>query len=158
MLHLQVVTFDSESRDTTDEAALRVYHFDLDALSPHSKPEYFLSSNTLPSNTSGLCIPGFFHSEPSSRLLALEVEMFNEDFTELLPTVLCAPYDVLLGYIRSHPSDSHAVVVPWKAWGPGNAHIWTSPHLDNNRREFMDRETVCGMHAITREKVIVQGD
>jgi hypothetical protein len=158
MLRFEVVTFDSESLNTTDQAALRVYSFDLEL---PSLPQFHLSdslcTNTLPSNTSDSCFPGFFHSEPSSRLLALEVEVLRTDFVRV-PHILYVPHDVLLGYIRSHPSDSHTVVVPWKAWGHGNAHILASPHPCLNRYEFRGCKIVCGMHAITgKPMVILQG-
>ena len=157
------MTFDSESV-TTDEATLRVYHFNLDVFGPYSEASDFLSTNTLPSNTPGLCFPGFFHSEPSSRLLALEVRMSDRYFgirerDEVPLYVLYVPHDVLLGYIRSHPSNSHTVVVPWKAWGSGNAHILALPDPDPNRIDFIGRMIVCGMHAITQPPtIIVQGD
>lgn len=115
ILRFQVTTF--ESPNTTDEAALHFYHFALDILGPQSEPSEFLS-NTLPSNTSNSCFPGFFHSEPSSRLLALEVDLLR---------VLYVPHAVLLDYIRLHPSDTDTVVVPWEAWGPGNARTLTRP-------------------------------
>ena len=91
ILRFEVVTFDSESVNT-DEAALHVYHFNLDVFGPYSEASDFLSTNTLPSNTPGLCIPGFFHSEPSSRLLALEVRMSDRYFGRPSPAVrtLCA--------------------------------------------------------------------
>jgi hypothetical protein len=160
ILRLQVVTFDSESRNTTDEAALRIYYFDVDALGPKPKPTEFLSSNTLPSNTPGSCFPGLFHSEPSSRLLALEVVIDTDPiWGGGVPRVLYVPHDVFLGHIRSYPSDSHPVVVPWKARGPGNAHILASPHLRPKRVEFAGRKIVCGMHATTEPPMVIgEGD
>lgn len=156
ILRLQVVTFDSESRNTTDEAALRIYYFDVDALGPKPKPTEFLSSNTLPSNTPGSCFPGLFHSEPSSRLLALEVVIDTDPiWGGGVPRVLYVPHDVFLGHIRSYPSDSHPVVVPWKARGPGNAHILASPHLRPKRVEFAGRKIVCGMHATTEPPMVI---
>lgn len=151
ILRFQVTTF--ESPNTTDKAALHFYHFALDILGPQSEPSEFLS-NTLPSNTSNSCFPGFFHSDPSSRLLALEVDLLR---------VLYVPHAVLLDYIRLHPSDTDTVVVPWEAWGPGNAHTLTRPQhppdgLEHPTNRFGSK-IVCGMHAITDPPmVLVQGD
>lgn len=154
MLRFQVATF--ESLNTTDEAALRFYHFELDMLGPQPEQAYFLSVNTLPSNTSGSCFPGFFHSEPSSRLLALEVETTNF-IGDILLRVLYVPHDVFLGYIMSHPSDTDIVVVPWEAWGPGNAHILSLSNPSPDR--FLGSKIVCGMHAVNEPPmIIVQGD
>jgi hypothetical protein len=133
MLRLQVVTFDSESQTPLTKQPYVFTTSTLTFSAPTLSRTYFLSSNTLPSNTSNSCFPGFFHSEPSSRLLALEVEMFNTDFIlegNIPLHVLYVPHDVLLGYIRSHPSDADTVVVPWKEWGPGNAHILTLTPAD----------------------------
>jgi hypothetical protein len=156
------VILDSELWNTTDETAFRVYHFDLDILGPYSRPSDFLSSNTLPSNTSNSCFPGFFHSEPSSRLLALHVEIPNTDSGERVdvPHVLYVPHDVLLDFMRSHPSDADTVVVPWEEWGPGNAHILTSFKQHHPYRvTFLERKIVCGMHTMTDPPiVIVRGD
>ncbi|KAH9026282.1 hypothetical protein EDB83DRAFT_1929011 [Lactarius deliciosus] len=156
MLRFQVVTF--ESLNTTDEAALRFYHFELDVLGPQPEQGYFLSVNTLPSNTSGSCPPGFFHSEPSSRLLALEVETPVTDSMggDIPLRVLFVPHDVLLGYIASHPSDADTVMVPWEAWGPGNTHILSLPEPSSDR--FLGSKLVCGMHAVTEPPMIVVGD
>jgi hypothetical protein len=157
MLRFQVATF--ELLDTTDEAALRFYHFELDALGPQPEQAYFLSMNTLPSNTSGSRFPGFFHSEPSSRLLALEVETpITDCIGGFIPLrVLYVPHDVLLGHIISHPSDTDTVVVPWEEWGPGNAHIWSLP--DPSPDKILGSKIVCGMHAVTEPPMIIaQGD
>ena len=101
-LRFQVVTF--ESPNTTDEAALRFYHFELDVLSPQSEPfdlVNLLSMNTLPSNAPNSCFPGFFHSEPNSRLLALEVHVIITGSTrgDTPLRVLYVPHAVLLDYI-----------------------------------------------------------
>ena len=157
MLRFQVATF--ESLNTTDEATLRFYHFKLDALGPQPEHAYCLNMNTLPSNTSGSRFPGFFHPEPSSRLLALEVETPITDCTggSIPLRVLYVPHDVLLRYIMCHPSDTETVMVPWEAWGPGNAHIWSLPDPSPDR--FLGSKIVCGMHAVTEPPmVIVQGD
>ena len=158
VLCLRVVTF--ESPDVTEEAALRYYHFELDVLGPSPQQTYYFhSTNTLPSNTSESCFPGFFHSEPNSRLLALEVET-PIDFVlegDTPVQVLYIPHDVLLGYIMSHPSDIDTVVVPWKAWGFGNAHIIALPSPSPVR--FLGSKIVCGMHALTEPPMIIgQGD
>ena len=162
MLRFDVVTFDSESLNSTDEAALRVYHFNLDVFGPHASALDFRNSKTLPSNTSDLCLPGFFHSEPSSRLLALEIVVPSEycGMGGIPRYVLYVPHDVLLGYMRLHPSESLTVVVPWKAWGSGNAHILALPPRYNQRRSYFEgHKSVCGMYAITEPPmVIVQGD
>jgi hypothetical protein len=159
MLRFQVVTFESESQNITDEAAFRVYHFELDVLGPQTEQTYFLNMNTLPSNASDSCFPGFFHSEPSSRLLVLKVEI---PFIAgpVKPCILYVPHDVLLDYIGSHPYKADTIVVPWEAWGPGNTHIFTPHQRDNpNRFTFLGRESVCGMHAMTEPPmVMVQGD
>ncbi|KAF8268331.1 hypothetical protein EI94DRAFT_1727955 [Lactarius quietus] len=152
MLRFQVVTF--ELPNTTDEAALRFYYFDLDVQilefpDPESESSDFLSTNTLPSNTSNSCFPGFFHSEPSSRLLALEVDMPMR--------VLYVAHDVLLSYIRSNPSDTNTAVVPWETWGLGNAHMLTLP--DHSPDRHLGSMIVCGMHAVTEPPTIIgQGD
>ena len=99
----------------------------------------------------------FFHSEPSSRLLALEVDPLR---------VLYVPHAVLLDYIRSHPSDTDTDVAPWEAWGPGNAHTLTRPQPEHSPKRLephpsnrFGSKIVCGMHAITDPPmVIVQGD
>ncbi|KAI9444159.1 hypothetical protein H4582DRAFT_1066702 [Lactarius indigo] len=156
MLRFQVVTF--ESSNTTDEAALRFYHFELDVLGPQPEQAYFLSVNTLPSNTSSSCFPGFFHSEPNSRLLALEVETSVTDFRggDIPLRVLYVPHDVLLRHIVLHPSDTDTVMVPWEVWGPGNTHIWSLPDPSSDR--FLGSKLVCGMHAVTEPPMIVVGD
>jgi hypothetical protein len=158
MLRFQVVTFGSPN--TTDETALRFYDFKLDVLGPQPEHTYFLSMNTLPSNTSNSYFPGVFHSEPSSRLLALEVETPVTDFIlggDIPLHVLYVPHDVLLGYIMAHPSDADTVVVPWEEWGHGNAHIFTLPEPSPDR--FLGSKIVCGMHAMTEPPmVMVQGD
>ena len=156
-LRFQVATF--RSPNTTDETALRVYDFELDVLGPQPEQTYFLSMNTLPSNTSNSYIPGFFHSEPRSRLLALEVETPMTDFIlggDIPLHVLYVPHDVILGYIMAHPSDADTVVVPWEQWGLGNAQIFTLPEPSPDR--FLGSKIVCGMHAMTEPPmVIVQG-
>ena len=157
MLGFQVATF--ELLNTTDEAALRFYHFELDALGPQPEQAYLLSVNTLPSNTSGSRFPGFFHSEPSRRLLALEVETpITDCIGGLIPLrVLYMPHGVLLDYITSHSSDTDTVVVPWEEWGPGNAHIWSLS--DPSPNNFLGSKIVCGMHAVTEPPmIIVHGD
>ena len=116
-----------ESSNTTDETVLRFYHFEFDDFGSPIGPLEFLSMNTLPSNASNLCFPGFFHSEPNSRLTALKVLILDVTTEDILLRVLYVPHDVLLAYIRSHSSDTDTVVVPWEAWGPGNAHILTPP-------------------------------
>jgi hypothetical protein len=156
------VTF--ESPDVTAEAALRYYHFELDVLGPPHPPQhryYFHSVNTLPSNSSRSYFPGFFHSEPNSRLLALEAERPTDSLPEgdsRAPLhILYIPHDVLLGYIMSHPSDTETVVVPWETWGLGNARIITLPDLSPVR--FVGSKIVCGMHAMTDPPMIIgQGD
>ena len=154
MLCFEVVAFDSESLNT-------IYHFNLDVFGFYSDASNFLSPNTLPSNTSDLSFPGFFHPEPSSRLLALEVHMSDSYFGirgDNPVYVLYVPHDVLIDYMKSHPSDSHTVIVPWEAWGHGNVQILTFPrHF--NRLNFLSRKIVCGMHAIITEAPGVdQGD
>ncbi|KAF8268329.1 hypothetical protein EI94DRAFT_1727952 [Lactarius quietus] len=157
-LCFQVATF--ESPNTTEEAALRFHHFELDVLGPQPERTYFLSMNTLPSNASDSCFPGFFHSEPTSRLLALEVETPVTDFMlggDIPLRVLYVPHDAILGYIRSHPSEADTVVVPWVAWGPGNAQILTLPDPSPDR--FLGSKIACGMHAVTEPPMIIgQGD
>ena len=152
-LRFEVVTFDSESLKT-------IYHFNLDVFGPHSNASNLLSSNTLPSNTSGLCFPGSFHSDPGSRLLALEVhDRYFKIKEKIRLYILYVPHDVFLGYMRSHPSESDTVVVPWKVWGSGNAHTLASSRLRPRRLKFRGHKIVCGMHAITDPPVvIVQGD
>ena len=158
MLRFQVANF--ESPNTYDEAALRFYHFELDVLGPQPEQTYFLGMNTLPSNTSNSRIPGLFHSEPSSRLLALEVETPITDFIlggDIPLHVLYIPHDVILGYIRSHPSYTDTIAVPWEAWGLGNAHILTLPEPSPDR--FLGSKIVCGMHALTEPPMIIsKGD
>jgi hypothetical protein len=158
MLRFQVVTFGPPN--TTDETALRFYDFKLDVLGPQPEHTYFLSMNTLPSNTSNSYFPGVFHSEPSSRLLALEVETPVTDFIlggDIPLHVLYVPHDVLLGHIMAHPPDADTVVVPWEEWGHGNAHIFTLPEPSPDR--FLGSKIVCGMHAMTEPPmVMVQGD
>ena len=158
MLRFQVATF--ESSNTTDEAPLRFFDFELDVFGPQPEQTYFLSMNTLPSNTSNSHIPGLFHSEPSSRLLALEVETPITDFIlggDIPLHVLYIPHDVLLGYIRSHPSVTDTAAVPWEAWGLGNAHILTLPEPSPDR--FLGSKIVCGMHALTEPPMIIgKGD
>ena len=158
MLRFQVATF--ESTNTAEEASLRYYHFEVDVLGPQPEQTYFLSMNTLPSNTSSSSFPGFFHSDPSSRLLALEVETPITDFIlggDIPVQVLYIPYDAILGYIMSHPSDTDNVTVPWEAWGLGNAQILTLPEPSPNR--FLGSKIVCGMHALTEPPMIIgQGD
>jgi hypothetical protein len=157
-LRFQVATFGLTN--SADETALRVYDFELDVLGPQPEQTYFLSMNTLPSNTSNSHFPGFFHSEPSSRLLALEIETPVTDFIlggNIPLHVLYVPHDVLLGYIMAHPSDADTVVVPWEEWGHGNAHILTLPEPSPDR--FLGSKIVCGMHAMTEPPmVMVQGD
>ena len=157
-LYFQAVTF--ESPDVTEEAALRYYHFELDVLGPPPEQTYYFHSmNTLPSNTSNSYFSGFFHSEPNSRLLALEVET-PRDFVlegETPVQVLYIPHDVFLGYIISHPSDTDTVVVPWEVWGLGNTHIITLP--DPSPLRYVGSKLVCGMHAINEPPMIIgQGD
>ncbi|KAF8268330.1 hypothetical protein EI94DRAFT_1829564 [Lactarius quietus] len=162
ILRFQVAIF--ELPNTADEAAFHFYDFDIDVQvleslgDPGSESSEFLTTNTLPSNPSNSCFPGFFHSEPSGRLLALEVvEMHNT-----VLRVLYVPHDVLLDYIRLHPSDTTAAVtpvVPWGVWGPasGNAHILTLPDPSPGRR--LGSRIVCGMHAITDPPTIIgEGD
>jgi hypothetical protein len=158
-LRLQVVTFDTESQNTTDKAALRVYPFDLEAPGLHPGLTDFLSTNTLPSNTSDLYFPGFFHSEPRSRLLALKVGIPFVD-GPAIPCVFYVQHNVLLDYIRSHPSDPNTLVVPWEAWGPGNVHIFSPPQLHNpSKLKFLGCKMVCGMHAITEPPMVIgEGD
>ena len=158
MLRFQVATFGSPN--TADETALRFYDFELDVLGPQPEHTYFLSMNTLPSNTSNSYFPGIFHSEPSGRLLALEVETPVTDFIlggNIPLHVLYVPHDVLLDYIMAHPSDADTLVVPWEEWGHGNAHILTLPEPSPDR--FLGSKIVCGMHAMTEPPmVMVQGD
>ncbi|KAI9462779.1 hypothetical protein BJY52DRAFT_110557 [Lactarius psammicola] len=159
-LRFQVATFESlnTADQATDQAAIRIYHFELDVLGPQYEQAFFLSVNTLPSNTSGSCFPGLFHSEPSKRLLALEVETPNFMMRGNIPLrVLYVPHDVLLSYIVSHPSDTDTVVVPWEAWGPGHAHILTLHDPSPNRN--LGSKLVCGMHAVTEPPMsLTQGD
>jgi hypothetical protein len=160
MLRFQVATFESPNTAQDSEAALRYFHFELDVLGPQPEQTYFLSMNTLPSNTSNSCFPGLFHSDPSSRLLALEVETPTTDFIlggDIPLHVLYIPHDAILGYIMSHPSDTDTVTVPWDAWGLGNAHILTLPEPSPDR--FLGSKIVCGMHALTEPPMIIgQGD
>jgi hypothetical protein len=157
VLILQVVTF--ESPVITEEATLCYYHFELDVLGSLPQQPYFHNMNTLPSNPSKSYFPGFFHSEPSSRLLALDIETLTTDFIlegDIPLLILFIPHDVLLGYIMSHPSDTDTVVVPWETWGLGNAHIIT---LRDPPDRFPGSKMMCGMHAMTEPPMVIcQGD
>ena len=158
-LRFQVVTF--ESPNTTDDAALRSYHFELGGLPPQSVPFDVLSINTLPSNAPNLCFPGFFHSEPSSRLLALEIQVLKQSLiagsrrSSIPLHVFYVPHAVFLDYIKSHPSDTDTVVVPWDAWGPGNTHILTPPRQPPYTARVFDSKIVCGMHAVNEPPIVI---
>ncbi|KAI0253023.1 hypothetical protein BJV78DRAFT_1198556 [Lactifluus subvellereus] len=145
-MHLRVVTLP----DTLDDSPLRSYDFVLDIPILGDRGSYrreFLCVNTLPSNPSDPSFPGFFHTDPRNRLLALEVETI--DPPRFILQALYMTHDTLLSYIATHPSDADTVLVPWEVWGPRNTHIVNPPDASGASHHMI----TCGMHALIESVV-----
>jgi hypothetical protein len=132
-----------------------------------------LHENTLPSSGSSLDHHrGWFHPDPDRRLLALTLgsPTVDELTTAFTQHTLVVPHDVFLSHIAAHaqsPSSNlsprmssidsdgatapEVTVMPWDAWGPGNAMLTMVPHVSQRSTGL---HNVCGMHALGKPHVI----